>query len=127
MVCPIDHPHPASVRIPTNPAAVKSDPSDDSNSDLTNASSDNSGRVYEDTTSDDDKEEGTNDDHCYPDKVEAADVDKDEEEEKEKEKEKEEKEEKEKEEEEEEEEKRLMMAKLRWMIVKRRIWNGAKC
>ncbi|KAL6064444.1 Cyclic nucleotide-gated channel subunit beta 1 [Balamuthia mandrillaris] len=49
---------------------------------------------------DDDKEEGTDDDHCYPDKAEAADANKDEEEKKEK----EEKEEEEKEEEEEEKE-----------------------
>ncbi|KAL6040452.1 putative High mobility group protein B3 [Balamuthia mandrillaris] len=81
--CPFDHPHPASVRIPTDPAAVESDPSDDSDSDPTNTSSDDSGRVYEDTTSDDDKEEGTDDDHCHPDKAEAAAADKDEEEEKE--------------------------------------------
>ncbi|KAL6046014.1 GTP--RNA guanylyltransferase [Balamuthia mandrillaris] len=96
--CPFDHPHPAFVQIPTDPAAVKSDPSNDSNSDPTNASSDDSSHVYEDTTSNDDKEEGTDDDHHHTDEAEAADADKDEEKEEEEEEEEEEKEEEEEEE-----------------------------
>ncbi|KAL6063546.1 Cyclic nucleotide-gated channel subunit beta 1 [Balamuthia mandrillaris] len=77
-------------------ANVESNPSDNSDSDPTNTSSDDSDCVYEDNTSDDNKEKGTDDDHCHPDEVKAADADKEEE--------KEEKEEEEKEEEEEEEE-----------------------
>ncbi|KAL6067781.1 Merozoite surface protein 9 [Balamuthia mandrillaris] len=95
--CPFDHPHPASVHIPT----VESNPSNDSNSNPTNTSSDDSSHVYENTTSNDDKEEGTDDDHHHTDEAKAADADKDEEKEEEEEEEKEE-EKKEKEEAEEE-------------------------